>query len=78
MTFLRKIIKGGTDKSYGIHVARLAGLPQAVLNRSKEILEHLEENANRKSAFEPTRSKKSMVSKVKVPSTDFQLNLFQS
>ncbi|WP_042282503.1 DNA mismatch repair protein MutS [Candidatus Protochlamydia sp. R18] len=78
ITFLRKIIKGGTDKSYGIHVARLAGLPQAVLNRSKEILEHLEENANRKSAFEPTRSKKSMVSKVKVPSTDFQLNLFPS
>ena len=52
--FLRKIVRGGTDKSYGIHVGRLAGLPATVLSRAKEILVHLEENANRKSAFEPT------------------------
>lgn len=76
ITFLRKIIKGGTDKSYGIHVARLAGLPLAVIHRSKEILSHLEENANRKSAFEPSRPKKSPSSKVKVPNSDFQLSLF--
>lgn len=41
--FLRKIIPGGTDKSYGIQVARLAGLPEEVLNRAKEILIELEE-----------------------------------
>jgi DNA mismatch repair protein MutS len=77
--FLRKIIKGGTDKSYGIHVARLAGLPLAVIQRSKEILGHLEENANRKSAFEPSpRSRKAIVSKVKVPQTDLQLSLFDN
>lgn len=77
ITFLRKIVKGGTDKSYGIHVARLAGLPPAVIQRSKEILFHLEENANRKSAFEPAaRSKKNPSHKVKVPQTDFQLTLF--
>lgn len=35
--FLRKIVRGGTDKSYGIHVAKLAGLPDAVVERSKEI-----------------------------------------
>ncbi len=55
--FLRKIVPGGTDKSYGIHVASLAGLPNRVLSRAKEILIHLEENANRKSAFEPTPAK---------------------
>ena len=41
--FLRKIVPGGADKSYGIQVARLAGLPKAVLDRAKEILAHLEE-----------------------------------
>jgi DNA mismatch repair protein MutS len=40
--FLRKIIPGGADKSYGIQVARLAGLPQVILNRAKDILSHLE------------------------------------
>lgn len=42
--FLRKILPGGTDKSYGIQVARLAGLPRAVIDRAKEILRNLEEN----------------------------------
>ncbi len=41
--FLRKIVKGGADKSYGIQVARLAGLPGAVLERAKEILTNLEQ-----------------------------------
>lgn len=76
ITFLRKIIKGGTDKSYGIHVARLAGMPQIVIQRSKEILEHLEENANRKSAFEPSQPKRPPPKKIRVPQTDFQLTLF--
>src|SRR5207302_5898181 len=40
--FLRKIIPGGADKSYGIHVARLAGVPKEILDRAKEILSHLE------------------------------------
>lgn len=40
--FLRKIEKGGTDKSYGIQVARLAGLPQEILYRAREILQRLE------------------------------------
>jgi DNA mismatch repair protein MutS len=42
IVFLRKIVEGGTDKSYGIHVARLAGVPQSVLERAKEILGNLE------------------------------------
>ncbi len=39
--FLRKIVKGGADKSYGIQVARLAGVPDSVINRAKEIVEEL-------------------------------------
>jgi len=43
--FLRQIVPGGTDKSYGIHVAKLAGLPDSIINRAKEILENLENSA---------------------------------
>ena len=42
--FLRKIIPGGADKSYGIQVARLAGVPQPVIERAKKIVEELVEN----------------------------------
>ena len=44
VVFLHKIVEGGTDKSYGIHVARLAGVPKTVLERAKEILANLEES----------------------------------
>lgn len=40
--FLRKIVKGGTDESYGIHVAKLAGVPRTIIKRSNEILRTLE------------------------------------
>ncbi len=40
--FIRKIVPGGVDKSYGIHVARLAGLPRSVINRAHEVLTELE------------------------------------
>lgn len=42
--FLRKIVKGGADKSYGIHVARLAGVPEEVLKRANEIANDLNDN----------------------------------
>ncbi|HWY74899.1 MAG TPA: DNA mismatch repair protein MutS, partial [Verrucomicrobiae bacterium] len=44
IVFLRKIVAGGTDKSYGIQVARLAGVPKSVLERAREILRNLEES----------------------------------
>ncbi len=44
IVFLRRIVEGGTDKSYGIQVARLAGVPKSVLDRAKEILQNLEES----------------------------------
>jgi len=45
MIFLRKIVPGATDDSYGVEVAKLAGLPNAVINRAREILEELESEA---------------------------------
>jgi DNA mismatch repair protein MutS len=42
--FLHKVVEGPTDKSYGIHVAKLAKLPNNIINRSSEILEELEKN----------------------------------
>ena len=57
--FLRKIVPGGADKSYGIQVARLAGLPKEVLDRAKEILAHLE-NSSRAQAEPQVRAKKKL------------------
>jgi len=56
--FLRKILSGGADKSYGIHVARLAGLPKEILDRAKDILAHLEDSS-RATAEPKPRGKKS-------------------
>ena len=44
IVFLRKIVKGGADKSYGIQVAKLAGVPDSVIERAKEIVEELSAN----------------------------------
>jgi DNA mismatch repair protein MutS len=45
IVFLHKIVEGGTDRSYGIHVARLAGVPQELVDRAKELLGEIEEDA---------------------------------
>lgn len=74
--FLRKIVRGGTDKSYGIHVGRLAGLPLQVISRAKEILVHLEENANQKNVFEPSKPKKVMQAKPKIKANELQMSFF--
>ncbi|HHT9125136.1 MAG TPA: DNA mismatch repair protein MutS [Candidatus Brocadiia bacterium] len=63
--FLRKIVEGGADKSYGIHVARLAGIPREVLDRAKTLLANLEANSldiNNKPKFVPSEDKKTSAS----------------
>lgn len=57
--FLRKIVPGGADQSYGIEVAKLAGLPTEVIERAKDILEGLEKNQTSKSKIEPKEKPKS-------------------
>ncbi len=48
VVFLRKIVPGGADRSYGIHVAQLAGIPHPVIHRAEEILEELERKGDAK------------------------------
>ncbi|OQA92303.1 MAG: DNA mismatch repair protein MutS [Elusimicrobia bacterium ADurb.Bin231] len=51
--FLHKIINGSADKSYGIHVAKIAGLPEKVLSRSKQLLTFFENNYSKKDDAQP-------------------------
>ena len=51
--FLHRIVPGGTDRSYGIHVAQLAGLPKAVIVRAREVLAGLENRASKRSRARP-------------------------
>lgn len=74
--FVRQVIPGAADRSYGIQVARLAGIPLTVIERAKSILEDLENNANQFS--NDHRPVKNTVRKKARPSTeDSQLNLFE-
>jgi DNA mismatch repair protein MutS len=71
VVFLHKILPGGTDKSYGIQVARLAGLPKEVIARAKEVLANLEE-AELSAEGQPKLARKK---KLEVPTP--QMDLFQ-
>ncbi len=62
IVFLRKIVKGGADKSYGIQVAKLAGVPDSVIERAKQIVDELVDTdiaARARSIAENSASKKS-------------------
>ena len=54
--FLHKIVPGGADRSYGIHVAQLAGIPRPVISRASEILQQLESSSGSAIKIEPTHS----------------------
>lgn len=73
--FLRKIVEGGTDRSYGIYVAKMAGLPEKVVNRANEILEGFEQEKmfSRESELKDSEI---LMSKKKVDKTVFQYPLF--
>ena len=76
--FLRKIIRGGADKSYGIQVARLAGVPDSVIDRAKEISSWLEETDvtdKAKNLQVRTSAKKKEVVREAVPA-EKQMSLF--
>lgn len=74
--FLRKIARGAADNSYGIEVAKMAGLPQQVISRAKEILAELESREE----LPETANKAAVKNKVKAikPKTpDLQISLFE-
>ena len=70
VVFLHRIVPGGADRSYGIHVARLAGLPRAVIHRAEEILEQLERDAARAPGREARRVWEAMQLSLLPPETD--------
>jgi len=53
--FLRKLVKGGSEHSFGIHVARMAGMPKSIVNRANEILKELESSHRRELSNEPVK-----------------------
>lgn len=67
IVFLRKIVPGSADKSYGIQVARLAGMPLSVVERAKTILSHLEMNSTRPAKSE---ERKGRLAEPKAKNTD--------
>ncbi|MDP4646416.1 MAG: DNA mismatch repair protein MutS [Akkermansiaceae bacterium] len=75
--FLHKILPGSADKSYGIQVARLAGLPKPVLDRAKAILSHLEMNSSKPDAKEKHPKPKTTKLEDTLPEANSpQMNLF--
>jgi DNA mismatch repair protein MutS len=70
--FLRKLIAGGSEHSFGIHVARMAGMPPKVIERANQILSHLEKDHSSEAL---TDSKPSAGKKAAQP--DYQLSIFQ-
>ncbi|KKK72755.1 hypothetical protein LCGC14_2900700 [marine sediment metagenome] len=57
IVFLRKIIKGFADKSYGIHVAKLANMPDVVIDKAKKILHNLEKNSDNENSAKIKKTK---------------------
>ena len=69
--FLRKLASGGSRHSFGIHVARMAGMPPELINRANEVLSHLEE----KHIDTPLQKN---VKQISTPSQQLQLNIFDA
>ena len=68
--FLRKLKRGGSEHSFGIHVASMAGIPKSVVNRANEILAELEKSHQKQSLTKP-------VSELAEKREGFQLSFFQ-
>ena len=68
--FLRKIKRGGSEHSFGIHVARMAGMPKSIVKRANEILKELEQSHDNKSLSRP-------ISDVAENREGMQLSIFQ-
>ncbi len=68
--FLRKLAKGGSEHSFGIHVAKMAGMPVSVVNRSEKILENLEQSRDNNTPTKP-------IGKIAKQREGYQLSIFQ-
>lgn len=75
VVFLRRIVAGGTDKSYGIHVAKLAGLPKAVIENAQNILERLEKEKGAPLAVAAPKEESMQISMFASPIVDDLLKI---
>ena len=74
VVFLRQVVAGGADKSYGLHVAQLAGVPRGIIRRAREILDDLERGGS--SASNGPNRRAAMRAPAEEPPASFQLTLF--
>jgi len=72
--FLRKIVPGGADRSYGIHVAQLAGLPRTVIHRAQEVLEDLEKDEQGRGRKERLRQQMASAQLALFPSAEHPIS----
>jgi len=72
--FLYKLVEGGSEHSFGIHVARMAGMPQRVIDRSNQIMHHLEEQSGTLSGTRK-QERKEILQALKAPA--YQLSIFE-
>ncbi len=75
--FLRTLVKGGTNKSYGIQVARLAGVPEIIIERAKQILFHVEQHAKAPETTDKDELDKLASSNRIISDTENQMDLFE-
>ncbi|MGL5635483.1 MAG: MutS-related protein, partial [Bacteroidales bacterium] len=75
--FLRKLVRGGSEHSFGIHVAKMAGMPQSIVKRADEILHQLESD-NRKNDIAQSKNKTNKKKTDKIPTDGaYQMSFFQ-
>lgn len=72
--FLRKLVPGGSEHSFGIHVAKMAGMPKCIVNRADEILKQLESEKRQEGAISGSSVKKATAAR---QSGNYQLSFFQ-
>lgn len=72
--FMRKLAEGGSEHSFGIHVAEMAGMPRLIIQRAQEILNFLEEDRN----TDENHSKEAASTRQKKKKPDFQIQLFEA
>ncbi|MDL2241909.1 DNA mismatch repair protein MutS, partial [Bacteroidales bacterium OttesenSCG-928-L03] len=68
--FLRKLVKGGSEHSFGIHVAKMAGMPQSIVKRGNEILSQLESDNRKNGISKPMKQ-------ISTEREGYQMNFFQ-
>jgi DNA mismatch repair protein MutS len=74
IVFLRKLVPGGSEHSFGIHVAQLAGMPNPVVIRAHEIMQHLEKDTSREHHRKQIQAKMSKIPKPQV----YQMSMFEA